>query len=69
MTTVEAIKSLNDIHNIERILKRANYRDYVLFKLGINLGLRISDLLNLNVSDIKNKNIISLIEKKTKKKD
>ena len=69
MTTVESIKSLKDIHNMENILKETNLRDYVLFKLGINLGLRISDLLNLNVADIKNKNIISLIEKKTKKKD
>ena len=68
MTTVESIKFLKDIHNMENILKETNLRDYVLFKLGINLGLRISDLLNLNVAYIKNKNIISLIEKKLKKR-
>ena len=69
MTAVESIKSLKDIRNIENILKKRNLRDFVLFKLGINLGLRVSDLLSLNVSDVRDKNIISLIEKKTKKKE
>ncbi|MGN1125434.1 MAG: site-specific integrase [Candidatus Gastranaerophilaceae bacterium] len=68
MTAVQAIKSIELIRDVENILIKNNFRDYILFKLGINLGLRISDLLNLNISDVKNKNKISLIELKTKKK-
>ncbi len=39
----------------------------LLFCVGINSGLRISDILRLNVSDVKNKEYISIVEKKTKK--
>lgn len=68
MTTVEPIKLVADLRKVEKILKKKNYRDYILFKLGINFGLRISDLLNLKVEDVKNKNFINIIEKKTRKK-
>jgi len=67
MTTVEAIKSRKDILKIETILSSQNYRNLMLFTLGINSGLRISDILKLNVSDVKNKKYITLIEKKTGK--
>ena len=39
----------------------------MIFLIGINCGLRISDILNLNVGDVKNKIYIDIIEKKTKK--
>lgn len=35
--------------------------------MGINCGLRISDILSLNVGDVKNKNYIILTEQKTYK--
>ncbi len=66
MSTVEPIRSLKDIRKIKTNLS-ANPRDLLLFTLGINSGLRISDLLALNVSDVKGKEFIQLIEKKTKK--
>jgi len=34
------------------ILKDKNVRDYVLFTLGINTGLRVSDLLSLRFNDV-----------------
>ena len=40
----------------------------MFFLIGINCGLRISDILNLNVEDVKNKTHISIIEKKTGKR-
>ena len=48
--TVAPIKSLADIGKIKRhLLKTQQYRNYLLFVMGINVGLRISDLLSLIV--------------------
>lgn len=57
---------------MKRVLKSENLRDYVLFVLGINSGLRISDLLKLKDTDILDdkghvKERIALREKKTGK--
>ena len=54
MSKVEPIRKKSDILKIEKALESSNYRDLVIFTLGINCGLRISDILNLNVSDVKN---------------
>ena len=67
MCTVEPIKKKSDLKKIETFLKSKNVRDWVLFELGINCGLRISDILNLDVKDVKNKDYIELFEKKTGK--
>ncbi len=67
MTTVEPIRNLQDIKKVENILKCQNKRNLLLFTLGTNCGLRISDILSLDVSDVKNKKFIELIEKKTGK--
>ena len=67
MEYVEPIRSKRQIDNIKRYLKHSNLRDYLLFVLGINSGLRISDLLSLTVDDVKDKNRIILRERKTGK--
>ncbi len=67
MSVVEPIRSKEKIKKIENLLKSQSIRNFVLFKIGINFGLRISDILALNVGDIKDKNFIKVIEKKTKK--
>lgn len=67
MTTVEPIRKIEDIKKVEEVLKKQSYRNLLLFTLGTNCGLRISDILKLNVGDVKNRNFINIIEKKTKK--
>jgi len=49
--TVDPIRSGKDIKKIKRLLK-GNSRDLLLFTMGINNGLRISDLLRLKVGDV-----------------
>ena len=66
MNIVEPIKNVDDIRKIKEYLSR-NKRNLLLFSLGINSGLRISDILALNVSDVKNKEFIEINEKKTSK--
>ena len=67
MSTVEPIRAKKDIQKVKEILKKDSERNFLLFLMGINCGLRISDLLSLNVGDVKHKNYISLKEKKTGK--
>ena len=49
--TVEPIRKLEDIKSIKKLLAN-NPRDYLLFTMGINNGLRIGDLLGLKVKDV-----------------
>lgn len=67
MNIVHPIKNISKINQIKNILKNRSNRNCFLFELGINTGLRISDLLKLKVSDIKNKTHITIIEQKTGK--
>lgn len=64
---MEPIREPAKIAEIKEILQRNNYRDYFLFTLGINSGLRISDLLKLKVKDVRGKTYLMLKETKTKK--
>ena len=66
MTTVEPIRKLSDLKKVEKILSK-NGRNLLFFTVGINCGLRISDILALNVGDVRDKNFIQIIEKKTGK--
>jgi integrase len=52
MEFVQPIRDKKKIQQLKAILKGRNYRDYALFILGINLGLRVSDLLGLKVSHV-----------------
>ncbi len=63
----EPIKNRKDIEKIEQYLKLHNKRDYVIWVLGMNSGLRVSDIVGLNVSDVVNKTHITIVEKKTRK--
>src|ERR1035437_8554071 len=67
MNFVQPIRDKNKIKEIKALLLKSNYRNYVLFTLGINTGFRISDILEIKVSDVRNKNHIAINEKKTGK--
>ncbi len=64
---VEPLRNIHDIERIESYLAKKNLRNRLIFVLGINTGLRISDILKLNISDIKDKNYVEIKEKKTGK--
>jgi integrase len=74
MTTANQIKDVQPIRNKQQIedmkfsLKRfCGERDYILFLIGINTGLRVGDLLNLKVSEVRRKKKLVIQEGKTKK--
>lgn len=67
MKVVQPIRSLKKIHEIEQILKSQSERNYILFRLGINSGLRISDILKLKAKHLRNQTHFILKEQKTSK--
>lgn len=67
MCIVEPIRDKEKIEKVKRILKENGSRDFLLFLLGINSGLRISDILKLKVKDVYNKDYIEIKEQKTNK--
>lgn len=67
MNIVEPIRNREQINAVKRILNESGSRDLLLFILGINTGLRVSDLLRLKVRDVKDRSIVRLREKKTYK--
>lgn len=63
MKTVQPIKDKEKLNQV--IDNLGGIRNKMLFRLGLNTGLRISDILDLKVSDIKR--TIELTEQKTGK--
>ena len=68
----EPIKDMNDIVRISKhLLSEGRYRDNLLFIVGINFGLRVSDLRMLRFSNLINDNLtfresFPVFEKKTR---
>lgn len=72
MNYVQPIRSKEKIQEMKEELKKNGTRDYLLFTFGINIGLRISDIIKLKVKDVCNtdgtlKEHIEIIENKTNK--
>ena len=68
MSEVEPIKNVDDIKRIiDWLEKEKGFKYKAIFLLGINSGLRISDILGLNVKDVLNKDYLVVKEKKTNK--
>ena len=76
MKEVQPIRDTKKIDAMKAIMKgKSNYRDLLLFTLGINTGLRISDILALKWDDFINGggkllnagDQLNVLEKKTKK--
>ena len=74
-STVEPIRDWDKIQEIKSLLlERKRYRDWLMFTLGLNFALRISDLLKLRISDVYDQDMfpkgrIKLREKKTGKEN
>lgn len=66
MNFVQPIRDMRKLELIKQHLKDSNERDYILFMLGINTGLRISDIIPLKVGQVKG-TYIDIREKKTSK--
>jgi len=65
MKSVQPIRDKEIIENMKRELAKNGSRDEFLFVFGINVGLRIQDILKLKVKDVKDKTHITVIEQKT----
>ncbi|MBQ8836968.1 MAG: tyrosine-type recombinase/integrase [Clostridia bacterium] len=69
----EPFRSKKDTEKIKQyLLGKENKRDYALFVIGCNIGLRCQDLLALKVGDVSNskrdiKDRVQIIEQKTNK--
>lgn len=70
--TSEPIKRIEDIDMIsEYLIANERYRDNMLFIVGINFGLRVSDLIQLRFAQLINDNLtfkttFPILEKKTR---
>jgi integrase len=64
---MEYVQPIRDPKKIQEMKERLNPRDSFMFTLGINVGCRISDLLQLRVKDIRGKNHLKIDESKTGK--
>jgi integrase len=58
MELVQPIKDVNLIHKFKTELLKKSSKDYLLFDIAINIGLKITDIINLTVWDVKNKSQI-----------
>ena len=72
MNFVQPIRDKENIEQMKEELKKRGTRDYIMFLVGINTGLRISDIVKLNRNDVRDeknnmRTHITIIETKTKK--
>lgn len=65
MNFVQPIRDRDVLNGIKESLKKSSERNYMLFVVGINTGLRISDILLLRKIDVFKKSEIVITEGKT----
>ena len=68
MSDVQPIRKQNQIKAVCSYLKSKDEKYYIMFIIGIQSGLRISDILQLRVTDIDKMHDTKISEKKTGKK-
>ena len=66
MKYVEPIRDKVLLSQILEWLKKKNYRDFLMLLIGINTGLRVSDILKLRYKDL-SREILYITEQKTNK--
>nr|WP_090841058.1 site-specific integrase [Alkalicoccus daliensis] len=64
---VAPIKNKEKIEKMKKVLAASSQRNYFLFILGLNSGLRVSELLELRVKDVRGKRSVERLERKTGK--
>src|SRR5699024_7769441 len=65
---VQPIRDKQQLEDMKWALKKFCYeRDYIMFLIGINTGLRVSDILNIKVTDVRRKKKAMIKEAKTDK--
>lgn len=65
---VQPLRKKEQIEDMKWSLKKwCGQRDYILFLIGINTGLRVGDLVGLKIKDVKRKKKVIIREGKTKK--
>ena len=67
MKTVQPIRDKKKIAIMKTLLREKGEKYYILFRVGINVGLRVSDILSLIISDLRERKHVTIIEKKTGK--
>ena len=68
MNVVQPIRDREKINEVKQVLLRGGMRNYLLFCIGINTGLRVSDILTLRVKDVRDQDFYTLNEQKTGKR-
>ena len=66
---MKIVQPIKDLETIEELKKLLSPRDSFMFTLGINVGLKISDILDLKVKDVRDKESVTVIEKKSGKEN
>lgn len=65
---VQPLRTVQEIEDMEQSLRRwCSERDCFLFIVGINTGLRVSDIVPLRVKDVRGKTYVNVLEGKTMK--
>lgn len=64
---VEPVKDKKDIEAVEECLAKESIRNQLIWVFGINTGLRISDILDLNIENVINRSYVEITERKTGK--
>lgn len=65
---VQPLRTREEIEDMKQSLRRwCGERDLHMFIVGINTGLRVSDIVSLKVSDVKDKTHVRVVEQKSGK--
>lgn len=67
MNTVEPIRKKSDIEAMKKYLRQKDEKYYIMFITGINLGLRINEILKMTVDDVKGRKSKKFRQSKTGK--
>jgi Site-specific recombinase XerD len=59
MGVVAPIKDYHALEQMKKYLRERSLRNYLLFRIGVNLGLSVQELLQLKIEDILNRDSFS----------